>query len=147
MRRLSMPLLLIVLLSVPLVVCAQVYKWKDAHGTVHFSDTPPPHGVTYTIVKTSASMHIESGASANSSKMNAAEENADDSAQAVKQRMADTPANRKSVCDNLQANIKLLNGDSPLITKDAKGKSLVMSKESRGKELAKEQKQYQQFCQ
>lgn len=145
MRRLSMPLLLIVLLSVPLVVCAQVYKWKDARGTVHFSDTAPPHGVTYTIVKTTASMHVEPGVS---SSVNAMDEgNADDSAQASKQRMADTPANRKTMCDNLQANIKLLTGDNPVITKDTKGASLVMSKESRSKELAKEQKQYQQFCQ
>jgi len=23
---------------------AQMYKWKDEHGTVHYSDTPPPRG-------------------------------------------------------------------------------------------------------
>ena len=32
------------LLLVPLIAAAQAYKWTDAQGKVHFSDTPPPDG-------------------------------------------------------------------------------------------------------
>ena len=143
MRRLSMPLLLIVLLSLPLVVCAQVYKWKDAHGTVHYSDTPPPHGVHYTSVKTTTGM----AATADASSRNNTDDASDDTAApAPRAPMANTPENRKKLCSHLQANIKLLKQDNPVITTDAEGKQHIMSKEHRSSELDKEQKQYQQFC-
>jgi len=141
-----MSLLLIALLGVPLVVCAQVYKWKDAHGTVHFADTPPPHGVAYTIVKTHLSAGNGSDVPTFSPKSENAE-NAGDTDSASQKPLPNTPANRKQVCAKLEANIKLLNGVSPVITKDASGKSHVMSMEDRSKELATEQKQHQQFCQ
>jgi len=35
-------LLLASCLAVPLLSGAQVYKWTDAQGTVHYTDTPPP---------------------------------------------------------------------------------------------------------
>ena len=35
-------LLLASCLSAPLIAGAQVYKWTDAQGTVHYTDTPPP---------------------------------------------------------------------------------------------------------
>ena len=40
--------LLILFNSVPLL--AQVYRWVDAKGTVHYSDTAPPEGVKATVV-------------------------------------------------------------------------------------------------
>jgi len=36
-------LLLSILLSGP-ALAAKVYKWKDAHGVMHYSRTPPPDG-------------------------------------------------------------------------------------------------------
>lgn len=140
-----MPLLLIALMCVPLAVCAQVYKWKDAHGTVHFSDTPPPHGIKYTRVKTVAATHP-----ATPREVAPPEQEPADTANEASDsrgRMADTPENRKKLCANLTANMKLLNSDSPIVTRDSDGKSQVMDKDRRADELAREQKQYQQFCQ
>lgn len=142
MRRLSMPLLLILLLSVPLAVCAQVYKWKDAHGTVHYSDTPPPHGVNYNSVKIPSRMIATANAAAHTDPSDGATA----AANAPQQRMANTPDNRKKLCTNLQANIKLLKQDRPVITRNASGKPQIMSRQRRGSELDKEQKQYRQFC-
>ena len=34
--------LLLVLLITPLLAAAGVYKWTDAQGKVHYSDSPPP---------------------------------------------------------------------------------------------------------
>ncbi|HET7663333.1 MAG TPA: DUF4124 domain-containing protein [Rhodanobacteraceae bacterium] len=146
MRRPLMPLLLIALMGVPFVVCAQVYKWKDAHGTVHFADTPPPHGVAYTIVKTRVSVGSGLDAASFRPPRESTVDNNDSSSNS-QNPLPDTPINRKQVCEKLEANIKLLNGSSPVITKDASGKSHVMSAEDRSKELAVEQKQHQQFCQ
>lgn len=37
-------LLMITLAAVAVTATAQVYKWKDAQGRMHYSDTPPPQG-------------------------------------------------------------------------------------------------------
>jgi hypothetical protein len=45
-------LLCAVALALPMVANAQVYKWKDKSGKVHYTDTPPPSNVqTKTIGK------------------------------------------------------------------------------------------------
>lgn len=43
----------LVLLMIAEAAAAQVYKWKDEHGTVHYSDTPPPAGPAQ-VMKTDA---------------------------------------------------------------------------------------------
>lgn len=40
--RLAAAVLGLALLVVAEAVAGQVYKWKDAHGTVHYGDAPPP---------------------------------------------------------------------------------------------------------
>ena len=40
----SKTICLLVLLAAVATVSAQTYKWKDANGTVQYSDTPPPAG-------------------------------------------------------------------------------------------------------
>ncbi len=40
-KRLLLPLCLALAAG---AACAQAYKWRDADGKVHFSDTPPPGG-------------------------------------------------------------------------------------------------------
>jgi glutaredoxin len=41
MRRM-LPVLLLAGAAAHLPAAAQMYKWTDAHGTVHYTDTPPP---------------------------------------------------------------------------------------------------------
>jgi hypothetical protein len=135
------------LLCLPLAVSAQVYKWTDAHGTVHFSDTAPPHGVKYTRVKTATRRTTTPAAASakdNTADANGSGHKAADTDEPA--RTADNPANRKKLCHNLDANIKLLQGDRPVITQDDDGKPQVMSPSSRSQELTREQQQYQQFC-
>ena len=38
-------LLLLILMALPLMAHAQVYKWKDANGKTIYSDVPPPSNV------------------------------------------------------------------------------------------------------
>lgn len=148
MRRVPVPLLLILLLCLPLAVSAQVYKWTDAHGTTHFSDTAPPHGVKYTRVKTAT--HRTAAPPADGAKGDSADADDNDGNKAASTgapaRTADNPANRKKLCHNLDANIKLLQGDQPVITQGDDGKPQVMSASSRSQELTREQQQYEKFC-
>lgn len=48
--RLVLGLLLGLMITVPLMVQAQVFKWKDKNGAVQYSDTPPPGNVAYEVV-------------------------------------------------------------------------------------------------
>lgn len=43
-------LLLALMMTVPLMAQAQVFKWKDKNGAVQYSDTPPPGNVAYEMV-------------------------------------------------------------------------------------------------
>ncbi len=43
-----MRLLVAIALMAPLLVAAQVYRWTDQAGTVHYSNDPPPQGVKAT---------------------------------------------------------------------------------------------------
>ena len=54
--------LLLILLAMP-VVAADVYRWTDAQGNVHYSDLPPPPGAKSAAQKNIKSGKGESGAS------------------------------------------------------------------------------------
>ncbi|HEX7341112.1 MAG TPA: DUF4124 domain-containing protein [Rhodanobacteraceae bacterium] len=145
MRRRPDFLLLILLLSVPCIVCAQqVYKWTDAHGIVHYSDSPPAHGTKYKSVHiaadTASSVHTPTVADG------IAEDDTASASSALPSRIADTPANRKKVCGNISANLTLLRENKPLIVKGKNGKNELMSKARRAQELSTAQKQYQTYC-
>ncbi len=142
MRRISPPLLLILLLALPLAVAAQVYKWTDASGTVHFSDSPPPQGTKYTNVKTSRSVAVATPVASTPAP------SADTGKPAEKpRRIEDTPENRSKLCTELKANIALLQGDQPLTVDDDKGQRTAMPDERRRQELATAQGQAKQYCQ
>ena len=38
-------LLLALLLALPIVANAEIYKWKDKNGSIRYSDTPPPSNI------------------------------------------------------------------------------------------------------
>ena len=38
-------LLLVLLLALPIVANAEIYKWKDKNGATRYSDTPPPSNI------------------------------------------------------------------------------------------------------
>jgi hypothetical protein len=46
MKKQAFILGLVVLLSMPAEAGADIYHWKDANGVMHFSNQPPPSGVT-----------------------------------------------------------------------------------------------------
>lgn len=145
MRHLSIPLLLVLLLGVPLLAQAQVYQWKDASGTVHYSDAPPAHGVTYKSVKVdSNATHATDGARANASVDDQGTNPSAD--QSSSDEHADTPLNRQKLCTNLSSNIKTLKNPRPVIITGKDNKPRVMSSKHRSQELTEEQAQYKQFC-
>ena len=43
------------LLAFALTAAAQLYRWTDANGKVHYTDTPPPHGIAAITLPTTPS--------------------------------------------------------------------------------------------
>jgi hypothetical protein len=136
MRRL--PLVIALLLLAP-AVAAQVYKWTDAHGIVHYSETPPPQGTAYTRITTTGS---EQPVAARPPAENDRSPPGDEPATAP---VVDTPANRVKLCSSLKANLDLLKGKGAVLMEQG-GKQVALDDAQRSEQTAQAEKQYPQFC-
>jgi len=136
MRRL--PLAFVLLLLAP-AVAAQVYKWTDAHGTVHYSETPPPQGMQYKRIDTHGMEQPASPAPVKAS------EAAAKPASAGSSEMPNTPENRARLCSSLKANLDLLKDKGAVVLEEG-GKSVALDESQRSQQIALADQQYQQFC-
>ncbi|KRE85415.1 hypothetical protein ASG75_07420 [Rhodanobacter sp. Soil772] len=127
------------LLLAPLAV-AQVYKWTDASGTVHYSEAPPAQGTKFSKVTTTGT--VEPLAAPASSETADRREAPAEPAKPV----ADTPENRSKMCDALKANLAALQGSGP-VTMQQDGKTVALDDAQRKQQTASAQAQYDQFCQ
>ena len=139
MRRIL--LLAMALLLAPLA-SAQVYRWVDGKGTVHFSQTPPPAGVKYQI------MHLSSdtGTTAGVAPAPAGSGSNGTGAPAQRPPMTNTPANRTELCKQLQQNLTLLNGSEALNVAGPDGKPKALDGKAREVQKATTQAQIKQYC-
>ena|SRR5690348_1353409 len=138
MRRL--PLALVLLLLAP-AVAAQVYKWTDSHGTVHYSETPPPQGTQYKRIDTNGMEQPASPAPAKAAAPAAT--TATPAADAG--QMPNTPENRAKLCSSLKANLDLLKGKEGVMLEEG-GKSVPLDETQRSQQIALAEQQYQQYC-
>jgi cytoskeletal protein RodZ len=144
MRRLSIA---IALLLVAPLVSAQVYKWTDAHGTTHYSETPPPTGTKYSQVTVSgAEVPASSGSSSSSTASTETPAPASSSQSSSAQPVADTPENRAKMCDSIKANISTLQGSGPVVMQNGGGQPQVLNADQRKQQLDASQSQLQQYC-
>ena len=127
----------VALLMLAPLVSAQVYTWKDANGTMHYSQSPPPgNGTKFKQVKTDTS---EPPAPTTSAATTAAP------ATPAPTAIADTPENRSKVCATLQANISALQGNGPVVAQQD-GKQTLLDDAARKQQASAAQAQYQQEC-
>ncbi|MEO5811842.1 MAG: DUF4124 domain-containing protein [Rhodanobacter sp.] len=141
MRRL--PLVLVLLLLTPLAF-AQVYKWTDTGGTVHYSETPPATGTNYKKIQTTGSADpIAMPAPAAHNAGNPSEASAKPS---TPNPVADTPENRTTLCASLKANLATLQGSAPVVMQQG-GKNVALDDSQRKVQTATAQAQYEQYCQ
>lgn len=143
MRR---PSIALALLLVAPLACAQVYKWTDAHGTVHYSETPPPTGTKYSQVSVNTGASAPAGAdnasAATSSSSAPSQGSGNTAAQAP---VEDTPENRAKLCTSLKANIGTLQGSGPVVMSNG-GQQQLLNADQRKQQLDASQSQYSQYC-
>ena len=101
MRR---SLIAVALLLVTPLCAAQVYKWTDTSGTVHYSEAPPAQGIKYSKVTTTGTVEPLAKPAERASPEDA--EGGSSESSAAPKTMADTPEIRKSLCASLQSNLR-----------------------------------------
>jgi len=139
-----MPIVLALLLIAPLAAAQQIYKWTDATGTVHYSQSAPPQGTKYRQVKLASGVESAAGQAAQpAADSTAAPTN--DSPQASTTTMADTPANRAKMCAALKSNLATLQGSGPVVMQQG-GKPTVLDDAQRKQQIASTNAQYRQYC-
>lgn len=113
-------LIAILLLGLSAVaLAADLYKWTDEKGVIHYSDTPPPQQASAARLRVKSGVSDESAPAADASD-NDSNKNKDASKPAA--TAAQTPAD-KTNCDHAHANLNLLT-QSKYQVADASGKPL-----------------------
>ncbi len=133
-------LIAVALLLLAPLAAAQVYKWTDASGTVHYSEAPPAQGTKYEKVTTTGT--VEPLVAPPSSEV----ANNRETPAAPAQQVADTPENRSTMCESLKSNLAALQGSGPVVMQQG-GKSVALDDAQRKQQIASAQAQYDQFCQ
>lgn len=132
-------LIAVALLLLAPLATAQVYKWTDASGTVHYSETPPAQGTKYAKVTTTGT--VEPLAAPTPSNTADHRETPAEPTEA----MADTPENRSKLCESLNTNLTALKGSSPVVMQQ-EGKTVALDDAQRQQQIESAQGQYNQFC-
>ncbi len=129
----------------------QVYKWKDANGVTHFSQTPPPAGKHYTKMHLQGQPEVSTPPRHSASSQENRPQGDEDGAPPARTRddgktEPDTPDNRARLCKQLRSNIALLQSKEPVVTGGQNGKQQVMSDNAREQQLATARAQQAQYC-
>ncbi len=141
----TLPTLLIMLavlaLMLPMSASAQVYKWKDANGTTHFSQMPPPQGVKYQSIHTRADADQPRTSTPDRPQGdNGDATNAQDGAQNGRS------AQLKRFCAQLKSNIALLQSNQSLQRMGNDGKTTQVNDQVRAQQLKQQQQRYNAYC-
>ena len=135
------PTLAIALLLLASAATAQVYKWTDTHGTVHYSETPPTQGTKYQRITPTGGEQAVAPPTVRESEA----AKSMPAATAASEPMADTPANRAKLCASLKSNLDVLNGSGAVVLQQG-DKPQVLDDTQRRQQIAAAEDQYKQFC-
>lgn len=142
-------LLLLTLLAAASVQAAEVYKWTDANGVVHFSDSPPPadakaekvHVGGGVITTDQQPSNSETGENGSATPAPAPKQTAQAPAS-----VEDTPENRAKLCAQAKANVELLASKYPVTAPAADGTQQSLDEKARQTRLAQEQQNADFLC-
>ncbi|MFZ2302980.1 MAG: DUF4124 domain-containing protein [Gallionella sp.] len=152
--------LLLLLMLIAANAFADLKKWTDADGKVHYSDQPPPANVKAKTLRTTpaaASSLSASGvaaASAPAAPKTIAEAEAEyKKAKQAKKEAAERAAQEqaqaeeiKAVCAGLRQNLMALESGMPTQTFNAKGEPAYMDDNQRQQDIAKARQDISTYC-
>ena len=135
-------LFVLLLLAAGGATAQAAYKWTDAKGTVHYSESAPPAGTRYSRVTLSGSVQP---AQAPTPAADAAGDASAAATPAAPATMQDTPENRAKLCGSLKANLDALRSAGPVVMEQG-GKPTTLDDAQRKQQLDSAQSQYSQYC-
>lgn len=123
----------------------QIYKWKDANGVTHFSQSPPGKGVHYTVMHLLGQPNVDATPATPAANNNVEPNPGATPHIAIQKNIPDNPSNRASLCRQLASNIALLQSKQPVVT-SGNGSQAVLSDNAREQQLATARAQQAQYC-
>jgi type IV secretory pathway VirB10-like protein len=157
-------LLLLILMALPLMAHAQVYKWKDANGRTIYSDVPPPSNVKQESIignkpvapaaAPAATATAGAPAAASDPKKAAADKDAEarkrqEEAEAAKKKDAAKQAElelRQKNCAAAKSNYDLYKIGGRIAKVNDKGERVYLGDADIAAGLAQAQKEVDQYC-
>lgn len=125
---------------------AELYKWTDAQGKVHYTDQPPT--VSAQTIKNSATGQAGTTTQATQS-LNAQEQayqKRRKEAEDARAKEAEQSRIARENCDKARKNLDALNKSSRVYTTNAAGQRTYMDDAARAGALANSQKAVSEFC-
>lgn len=129
---------------------ADLYKWTDGQGKVHYTDQPPT--VNAQTIKSPSAGQVETTNQATQS-LNAKDQayqkrrKEADVAQAKAEKEAEQARVKRENCGNAQKNLSTLQNTPRVYTTDAAGQRTFMDDSARANAMANTQKSVSEFCQ
>src|SRR5574340_35860 len=144
--------LLILLVLASANAYAELSKWVDADGKVHYSDQPPPANVKAKTLRTTSD--TAAPASAPAAPKTIAEREAElKKAQQAKKEAADKAAQEQAIiegektnCESAQQSLRALQDGVRVLEVDAKGERSYLGDEQRRQRIEKAQQNIKTFC-
>ena len=134
-------LLTVLALMLPMSASAQVYKWKDANGTTHFSEMPPPQGVKYQSIHTRADADQPRTSTPDQPQAdNGSVTHGDNGGKDGRSPQL------KRFCAQLKSNIALLKSNQSLQRMGSNGKTSPINDKVRAQQLKQQQQRYNAYC-
>jgi hypothetical protein len=127
-------IVLALLMTAPLV-SAQVYKWSDASGTVHYSQSPPTKGTQFKEMKPSGVVDPTPPAAP-----------ATVAPKPITTEVADTPANRANLCNTFKTSLTALQGTGAVVV-EKDGKQTALDDAGRKQETESAEAKIKLYCQ
>lgn len=141
----------LLLLALPAGALAELYRWVDAQGRVHYSDSPPPSDAKSS--KTLSAPPAANPAPAAASKswqekeMEFRERRAAEAeAQAKKEKEAEEARQKKANCEAARKNLQLLESGQRVVTTNAQGEREFLDDAARQKAINDARKAVESWC-
>jgi hypothetical protein len=141
------------LFTLTLVCCmaaqAQIYKWSDEGGNIHYSAIPPTSGNYETLPKPSQPRNDPSTTMQElRQKVETVDKARQDAEQKEKaaQTAEDDTAKRAKLCEQAKNNVQILESNKVVLQTDAQGNKTQLEAEKRQEALDKARKDVDYFC-
>lgn len=134
------------LLCLTFAASAEIYKWTDADGKTHYSQTPPEDNTTKAKdIGDEIDMAAGTATQGNTDTTNTETTKADDGLEKSRQKGKENSLNHQTYCDQQQSALKKLL-ENPVIRWKSKDSEKVLSAKERQSKIAEFEKSIQEMC-